>query len=186
MQPGSKLVLRIALVTGQRIGEICGAEKSEFDLDRAEWRIPAKRVKNRREHSVPLSPLAVSLYREAVALSGGSHFVFPSRSRSRSREQPLASHSIGHAFRKALGDLGLADNPATPHDLRRTVASQMAARIRREYRRPGAQPCQRDRQNNHWRRVYQAQLRCGEAPCAGRKRGRPSWNGLPRDHQLRT
>jgi integrase len=33
MQPGSKLVLRIALVTGQRIGEICGAEKSEFDLD---------------------------------------------------------------------------------------------------------------------------------------------------------
>jgi hypothetical protein len=38
----------------------------------------------------------------------------------------------------------------------------------------------------HWRRVYQAQLRCGEAPCAGRKRGRPSWNGLPRDHQLRT
>jgi integrase len=127
MQPATKLVLRIALVTGQRMGEICGAEKSEFDLDRAEWIIPAKRVKNRREHSVPLSPAAVNLLREAIDLSGESNLVFPSRSRAGGREQPLASHSVAHAVRKALGDLGLADSPATPHDLRRTVASQMAA-----------------------------------------------------------
>ena len=123
MTLGAKLALRIALVTGQRIGEICGAEKSEIDLDRAEWIIPAERVKNRREHSVPLSPLALSLFREAIALSGPSRFAFPSRS----REQPLASHSMGQAVRRALCGLGLADNPATPHDLRRTVASQMAA-----------------------------------------------------------
>ncbi|MET0482725.1 MAG: integrase arm-type DNA-binding domain-containing protein, partial [Aestuariivirgaceae bacterium] len=69
MQPGSKLALRLALVTGQRVGEICGAERSEVDVDRAEWVIPAKRVKNRRPHSVPLSPLALSLFREAMAIS---------------------------------------------------------------------------------------------------------------------
>ena len=92
MQPGSKLVLRIALVTGQRIGEICGAEKSEFDLDRAEWRIPAKRVKNRREHSVPLSPLAVSLYRE----------------RLRSREDHILSFQAGPGL-----DLGSNHWPLT-------------------------------------------------------------------------
>jgi integrase len=127
MQPGSKLALRLALVTGQRVGEICGAERSEVDVDRAEWVIPAKRVKNRRPHSVPLSPLALSLFREAMAISSGSRLVFPSRSRTGSREQSLAAHSLGHAFRNALRELGLLDNPATPHDLRRTVASQMAA-----------------------------------------------------------
>jgi integrase len=127
MTPAAKLVLRIALVTGQRIGEICGAEKLELNWNQGEWIIPAKRVKNRREHSVPLSPLALNLFREAIILSGGSRFVFPSRSRSGSREQPLTSHSLGHAVRKALVELGLSENPATPHDLRRTMASQMAA-----------------------------------------------------------
>ena len=43
------------------------------------------------------------------------------------RQQHLASHGVGHAMRGALKDLGLANNPATPHDLRRTVASQLAA-----------------------------------------------------------
>ena len=34
--------------------------------------------------------------------------------------------SLSHAMRKNLKVLGLADNPATPHDLRRTVATHMA------------------------------------------------------------
>ena len=67
MAPGTKLALRLALVTGQRIGEVCGALQSEIDLDKAEWLIPARRVKNRRDHSVPLSPLAVKLFRQALS-----------------------------------------------------------------------------------------------------------------------
>jgi integrase len=129
MAPGTKLALRLALVTGQRIGEVCGAMKSEVNLDKAEWLIPARRVKNRRDHSVPLSPMAVQLFRQAMELSGESPFLFPSRPRSRlvKRQQHLASHGVGHAMHGALKDLGLANDPATPHDLRRTVASQLAA-----------------------------------------------------------
>jgi integrase len=129
MAPCTKLVLRLALVTGQRIGEICGALKSEIDIDKAEWLIPARRVKNRRDHSVPLSPMAVKLFEQAIDLSGESTFLFPSRPRSSlvKRQQHLASHVVGHAMHGALKDLGLIDDPATPHDLRRTVASQMAA-----------------------------------------------------------
>jgi integrase len=129
MAEGTRLVLRLALVTGQRIGEVCGALKSEIDIDKAEWLIPARRVKNRRDHSVPLSPMAVELFRQAAKLSGESPFLFPSRPRSRlvKRQQHLASHGVGHAMHGALEDLGLANNPATPHDLRRTVASQLAA-----------------------------------------------------------
>ena len=125
MAAGTKIALRLALVTGQRIGEVCGALKSEIDLDKAEWLIPARRVKNRRDHSVPLSPMAVKLFRQASELSGESPFLFPSRPRSRLvlRQQHLASHGVAHAMQGALKELGLETIPATPHDLRRTVAS---------------------------------------------------------------
>jgi integrase len=126
MKPGTKLALKLALVTGQRIGEVCGAEKRELDLDKADWLIPASHSKNGRQHAVPLSALAVELFRQALAHSGDSRFVFPAGPGTKG-EKPLASHSIGGATRKALKELGLADAPATPHDLRRTVASHLAA-----------------------------------------------------------
>jgi integrase len=65
MATGTKLALRLALVTGQRIGEVCGALRSEVDLNKAEWLIPGKRVKSRREHYVPLSSLGVHLFAHA-------------------------------------------------------------------------------------------------------------------------
>jgi integrase len=128
MAPGTKVALKLALVTGQRIGEVCGAQKAEVDLGKAEWIIPARRSKSRREHSVPLSPLAVKLFREAFALSRDSGYVFPSKPRLKSvqRSQPLASHGVAHAMRLALDKLGLKKSPATPHDLRRTVATHLA------------------------------------------------------------
>ena len=49
MKPGTKLALKLALVTGQRIGEVCGAEKRELDLNKGDWLIPASRSKNGRE-----------------------------------------------------------------------------------------------------------------------------------------
>ena len=127
--PGTKLALRLALTTGQRIGEICSSTKAEVDLNKAEWLIPAAKAKNRREHMVPLSPLAVDLFRQAMALAGGSNCIFPARpSTVGPRRQPfLNPHSVADRMRRSLPDLGLDANPATPHDLRRTVASQLAA-----------------------------------------------------------
>jgi integrase len=128
MAAGTKVALKLALVTGQRIGEVCGALKSEIDLDKAEWVIPARRVKSRRDHSVPLSPLAVKLFSEAMQIAGDGEYIFPSKPRSRAveRSQPLASHGVSHAMRLALEELGLKKTPATPHDLRRTVATHLA------------------------------------------------------------
>ena len=39
---------------------------------------------------------------------------------------PYAVYSLSQAMRKSLTICGLADNPATPHDLRRTFASNIA------------------------------------------------------------
>ncbi|HEX2431164.1 MAG TPA: tyrosine-type recombinase/integrase [Aestuariivirgaceae bacterium] len=127
MTPAMKLALRLALVTGQRIGEICSATWAEVDLDKAEWVIPASKTKSKREHMVPLSPLAVDLFREAVAFPNGNLVIniapiFPAR-----RIRHIDRHYVAVTMRQSLPVLGLHDNPATPHDLRRTVASQMAA-----------------------------------------------------------
>ena len=42
----------------------------EFDLDNAEWRIPAERMKAREQHVVPLSKQAVAILRELHGLTG--------------------------------------------------------------------------------------------------------------------
>jgi integrase len=54
---------------------------SEFDLDRAEWRIPGARMKMREAHIVPLASQAVELLRELHQLTGGQRFLFPNMRR---------------------------------------------------------------------------------------------------------
>jgi integrase len=125
----ARLALRLVLVTGQRPGEVCGARRSEINLEGAEWLIPAKRAKNRKPHFVPLSPLAVELFHSAMLLGDKGEFVFPSLPRSRTavvKPKALQAHALSHAMRNELETLGLDVAPATPHDLRRTAATHMA------------------------------------------------------------
>jgi uncharacterized protein (TIGR00369 family) len=56
--------LRLAPLAFTRPGELRNAQWSEFDLDNAEWRIPAERMKSRVKHVVPLSKQAVAILRE--------------------------------------------------------------------------------------------------------------------------
>ena len=71
------IALRLMLLTFVRTVELRGAEWSEFDPDRAEWRIPAERMKMRETHIVPLSWQAVELLRELHTYTGGRAFLFP-------------------------------------------------------------------------------------------------------------
>jgi integrase len=75
------LGLNLIVLTFLRTGELRGGRWSEFEnMDSVEplWRIPAERMKKRREHLVPLSRQAVKVLQELRALGGGSEFVFPS------------------------------------------------------------------------------------------------------------
>ncbi len=69
--------LRLVMLTFVRPGEVRTASWSEFDLDRAEWRIPAERMKMREEHVVPLSRQALELLKELKPLTGGQQWLFP-------------------------------------------------------------------------------------------------------------
>ncbi|UYW29047.1 integrase arm-type DNA-binding domain-containing protein [Methylorubrum extorquens] len=71
--PLVSLALRLIIVTGVRPGEVAGLHESELqDIDnppRAVWYIPAERMKAKRPHAVPLTPLALSIIREAIQLT---------------------------------------------------------------------------------------------------------------------
>ena len=71
------IALRVMLLTFVRTKELREAAWEEFDFDRAEWRIPAARMKKREPHIVPLSRQTVALLRELHTYTGGCRFLFP-------------------------------------------------------------------------------------------------------------
>ena len=135
MSEATKLVLRLLLITAQRKAEVSQAEWSEIDLKNKWWTIPKERSKNERIHRVPLSPMAVDIFKQAKTLSGDSRWVFPS-----SKGQPITPRSISRAIRNnsekkpsgnpkhtpPYGDFFKIDH-FTPHDLRRTATSMMTS-----------------------------------------------------------
>jgi integrase len=114
----TRIILRLCLVVGQRVNEVAGARLSELDFDKAEWHLPGERVKNASAHIVPLSPLAVLLFKKAVARSSRGEFVFPSNS----ADGYATAQAIATAMRRNREMFGFK-REATPHDLRRTLAS---------------------------------------------------------------
>ncbi len=115
--------LQLALVTGQRIGEIAGMAKAELDLSAQKpvWTLSGTRRKNKELTRVPLSPLAMSLIEAALIRSGDSSYVFPSAK----GDGPITAHAATRAIGRARPSLGLEHFRV--HDLRRTVATGMAS-----------------------------------------------------------
>lgn len=79
-QPATKAALELLALTFVRPGELRLAKWREFDLDAAQWVVPAERMKMRREHIVPLSSRAVAILEELRPITdrGVDSYVFPS------------------------------------------------------------------------------------------------------------
>jgi len=73
-KPEVARVIRLGLITGQRIGEVAGITEDELDLSRKVWNIPGSRTKNGHPHSVPLSTMAIDIINQAPGrrLSAGN------------------------------------------------------------------------------------------------------------------
>ncbi|NDE89539.1 MAG: DUF4102 domain-containing protein [Alphaproteobacteria bacterium] len=78
--PLTKLALRLIILTFLRTTELRGAKWEEFDFEKAEWRIPAERMKMKETHIVPLAKQAVVILEQLKKLNEKSEFVFPARS----------------------------------------------------------------------------------------------------------
>jgi integrase len=127
------LALRLALATAARASEIAGTRKAEFqDLDnpeRAAWLVPGVRAKNKRDHLIPLAPLALEMVKSAIEMSGDSDFLFPTRL---GRGGPIDRHTLTVAMVRFAKNLKGPTTKTwqqeipTPHDLRRTCNSRLA------------------------------------------------------------
>lgn len=135
-------LLRVLVLTAQRLGDVAGMRFGELDLDTASWRIPSARTKNATAHIVHLSEPALAILRErvtiraAVAAGEGRRLrvddlVFPGRHGSAPSGFSKLNHRLNAlvtAHRIAAG----TDPDAAPlehwtrHDLRTAFATAMA------------------------------------------------------------
>ena len=99
-----QLVIKLCLVTAQRVGEVAGLRNSELDLVRRVWNIPASRTKNAHPHSVPLTEMALEIIGK-----GGWQII----------RKHVTAIIFNHQDR-----IGIAQ--WTAHDLRRTALTKMA------------------------------------------------------------
>lgn len=105
----TRIALRLLLLTAVRKTELLSAKWDEFDLDKAEWNVPAGRMKMREAHWVPLSGQAVELLRELRQYSTGD-LLFPN---VRNPRKPMAGRSLN----ALLGRLDYLEH-VKPHGFR--------------------------------------------------------------------
>jgi integrase len=122
-------IIKLCLVTAQRVGEVAGMRREELDLKPPTWSLPGSRTKNGHPHLVPLSDLALNILEEAIADVGEkSEMVFLNDEGS----GPLPAHAVARTIGRAqqagegrpMGRFGIAH--WTAHDLRRTALTGMA------------------------------------------------------------
>ncbi|WP_234030496.1 tyrosine-type recombinase/integrase [Undibacterium sp. 14-3-2] len=104
-------------LTLARPSEVVEAEWAEFDLDAAIWRIPAARMKKRKEHHIPLPRQAVKWLRGMATLTGDRKHLFPHRD---DRARPMVTAS----FRQMLKVLGWSGK-FSPHATRTTGSTRL-------------------------------------------------------------
>lgn len=124
----TKAALRLAPLVFVRPGELRAAEWSEFDLDKAEWNIPAARMKLRIAHLVPLSRQALEILQDLHKVTGKGRFLFPS---SRTDDRPMSNNAILAALRR----MGYEQGEMTGHGFRamaRTILDEVL-QVRPDY-----------------------------------------------------
>ena len=117
----TKLALQMVVFTFSRPGEVRCAEWSEFDIEQRIWRIPAKRMKMKTEHLVPLSYQVIKILSELRPITGQYDLLFPS---DRERDKPISDNTMRLAmFRMGYDGSTKGKSKATPHGFRSNASS---------------------------------------------------------------
>tara|TARA_R110000782_G_scaffold48146_1_gene105499 strand:+ start:575 stop:1792 length:1218 start_codon:yes stop_codon:yes gene_type:complete len=107
----TQCALKLAPLTFVRPGELRHAEWSEIDFDKAEWRIPAEKMKMKAVHIVPLSNQAIEVFKDLHPVTGKREYVFPG---IHSPRRPMSENTVNGALRR----LGYAQGEMTGHGFR--------------------------------------------------------------------
>jgi integrase len=139
------IAMELLMFTFVRTAELRAATWDEFDIDNAEWRIPAHRMKMREAHIVPLSVQAVALLNELKCLTGGQKWLFPNYRRpvdcmtattlNRSIERMgYAGKFSAHGFRSTASTI-LNELGYRPDVIERQLAHSEKNAVRASYNR---------------------------------------------------
>lgn len=113
--------MKFQILTMVRPGEVRGAKKQEFDLEKRIWTIPVERTKMRREHLVPLSDQALQIIKDNWPEIEGVELIFPSLVSNR-------KWISENAFNSALRRMGYAKEEVTSHGFRATASTILNTR----------------------------------------------------------
>lgn len=119
--PTVTAALKFLALTCVRPGEVRLAVRSEFDLQKAVWRIPAERMKMRAPHDVPLSQQALTVLKDIWPLSENTELVFPS---IRAPRKPLSENAMNAALRR----MGYTKEEVTAHGFRVSASTILNSR----------------------------------------------------------
>jgi integrase len=115
-----RCALRLSPLVFVRPGELRHMQWDELDFEKAEWHIPAHKMKLRQPHIVPLSEQSLEILNEIKPLTGNGVYVFHGRTSNR----PMSNNAILAALR----NMGYTAEQMTPHGFRamaRTILDEV-------------------------------------------------------------
>ncbi|MDE0419927.1 MAG: site-specific integrase [Gammaproteobacteria bacterium] len=139
---GVRLAFEFLVLTAARSGEVRHARWEEIDRDGAVWTIPAERMKNGREHRVPLSDRALEVLDNATELAAADGWVFPPASGRAMHQKHLSEllralgvDAVPHGFRSSFRDWAAECSDAPREVCELALAHVNGDRVEAAYRR---------------------------------------------------
>lgn len=122
--PAIKICLKLLLIFGARNSEIREAHRSEFDLDKCVWLLPASRSKTGKAIRRPIPALAVALIKELDELYGKNGFLIPGAN----LQSCMTTHSVAKMCKRVWGKMHLqfGTDEFIVHDFRRTLSTRLS------------------------------------------------------------
>jgi integrase len=134
------------ILTLARTGETVGAAKTEIDRAKKVWTIPAARMKEGREHRVPLTDRCLEIFDTLATMFPASPWVFPSRDPRQHLSgwamygclKHMGTDATVHGFRSTFRDWA-GDYTSFPREIAEAALSHLVGdEAERAYRRSDA------------------------------------------------
>ena len=117
-------IVRLLILTGQRRSEIADGRWAEIDFDAKVWRLASERTKNKREHTIPLSPQALAILNGLPRMAGGD-LLFSTTGETSVSGFSRMKRRLDATIAALNGGAQIA--AWTIHDIRRGVVSSLAS-----------------------------------------------------------
>ncbi len=137
LMPKTQIAMWLMLSCCCRIGEVIQARWEHVNFDASEWVIPKEHSKNRKAHTIYLSPFALQKFQELKAIASSEKWCFPDSTGTthvcmKSTTKQVRDRQMAAIGRKPMKNrsknsdaLLLVNGDWVPHDLRRTGATIM-------------------------------------------------------------